>query len=74
MEQKSNSALISSIIIVIIIVLGGIYIWKTSVKNKIIQDQIPNAQNTQPVAGASSTASIEQDLNGMDVNSLDKGL
>ena len=74
MENKSNNALIGSIVIVIIIVIGGIYLWKTSIKK---QDSMPASQNSQVNQAESQStdaSNIEKDLNNVDVNNLDQGL
>lgn len=58
-EQKTNGALIGSIIIIIILIIGGIYFWKTSMK-----------ENFAPVS-SDSTAEMEANLNSIDMESLD---
>jgi hypothetical protein len=59
MEQKSNGALIGSVVIVVILIIGGIYLWKTAVKEKTTSD---------------SAANVEANLNSMDMDGLDNGI
>lgn len=65
MEQKSNSALIGSIIIVIILIIGGVYLYKTSVKKQIEQRNNPAQVTTDEFSG------LETDLNTTDINNID---
>lgn len=69
MENKSNGALIGSIIVIVILIVGGIYLYKTSVKGKIQQVDTYNTN----VPNDNSTSNIEADLNNTDLN-LDSGL
>lgn len=68
-EQKSNGALIGSIIIIIILVIGGIYFWKNSLKERAL----PQTPNEEVPAGTEEdvTGDIEADLDGIDLESLD---
>ena len=70
MEQKSNSALIGSVIIVIIIIVGGVYLWKTSIKNKIEREKQPASTSVE----VTEVSNLENDLNGLDVDNLDTDL
>ncbi|HWA31953.1 MAG TPA: hypothetical protein VG694_00665 [Candidatus Paceibacterota bacterium] len=38
-EQKSNGALIGSIIIIVILVIGAIYFWQTSLRDKELREK-----------------------------------
>lgn len=69
MEQKSNGALIGSFIIVIILIIGGLYFWQTTVKEKIA----PVNSNTN-INEPDSTVNIEKDLNNINLNNLDKAI
>jgi hypothetical protein len=70
MEQKSNGPLVGSIIIIIILIIGGIYIWKTSVKEKL-----QNNNPTENVAPAQdSNVKIESDLNSTNLDGIDSGI
>ncbi len=61
-EQKSNGALVGSIIIIIILVIGGIYFWKSSVREQMM-----------PLSSDSST-SMEANLNSIDMENLDQAI
>ena len=67
-EQKSNGALVGSVIIIIILILGGIYLLKTSIKEKPLPDNTDTAQSNGTLQSA---AAIEAELDGMDLESLD---
>ena len=73
MEQKSNGALIGSIVIIVLLVIGGIYMYKTSVKEKIeIRNQNTRAKvNTQT---SNNDTNIENDLNNTNLDTLDSNL
>lgn len=62
-EQKINGALIGSIIIIIILIVGGIYLWKVGVK----ENSIPANSNT-------SSASLEADVNSIELENIDEGI
>ncbi|OGI65308.1 hypothetical protein A3A95_03300 [Candidatus Nomurabacteria bacterium RIFCSPLOWO2_01_FULL_39_18] len=67
-EQKSNGALTGLIIIIIILVLGGIYFWKSSMK----EEPAPAVPGGIETSGTpDDTASLEADVNGIDLESLD---
>ena len=70
-EKKSNGALIGSIIVIVILIIGGIYLWKTSVKQKLMLDDQNKVTNT-PVDN--SINDVEKDLNNMDLEGLDQGI
>jgi hypothetical protein len=74
MEQKSNGSLISAIIIIIILIIGGIYFWKSGVKNAPVNNSNYGAPTGSVQGTADQTAAIEQDLNKVDTNNLDSGL
>lgn len=61
-EKKSSGALIGSIIIILILIIGGVYLWKTNLK-----------QNTMPT-DSDGTANLEADLNSIELESLDEGI
>ncbi|MEO5635420.1 MAG: hypothetical protein ABIS26_02195 [Candidatus Paceibacterota bacterium] len=63
-EQKSNGALIGSIVVIVILIIGGIYFWKHSVENKEAPE--PQVQN--------SAASLDAELNNVNLDSLDSGI
>jgi multisubunit Na+/H+ antiporter MnhB subunit len=72
MEQKSNGALMSAIVIIILLIIGGIFFWKTSVKDKVGE---PTISETAPVNGVENDLSnLEKDLNSLDLNNLDTDL
>lgn len=68
--QKSNGALVGSVIIIVILIVGGIYLWKTSLKNKV-DDSYSMEQVSDDEA---NTAELETELNSMDLDSLDEGI
>jgi hypothetical protein len=59
-EQKTNGALIGSVIIIIILIIGGIYLWKVSLKERPV-----------PLENTDTSANLETDLNDIDLESLD---
>lgn len=63
-EQKSNGALIGSIVIIVILIIGGIYFWRQSMKNK--EAPAPQMQN--------SANSLDAELNNVNLNNLDNGI
>ncbi len=72
MEQKSNGALMGSIIIIVILIIGGWYVWKTSVKQKIQQNN-GTTVNT-PSDNPDDVSNIEQGLNDVKLDTLDSGI
>ena len=73
MEQKSNGALIGSIIIIIILIIGGLYLYKTSVKEKV--GQVNQSTTVNPTTSNSdSTTDIETDLNNTNIDNIDKAI
>ncbi|HEY4715349.1 MAG TPA: hypothetical protein VIH31_02490 [Candidatus Paceibacterota bacterium] len=74
MEQKSNGALISSIVIIILLVIGGIFLWKTSIKNKVAQPSTTDSGSVTTTTTTNDVSDIENDLNSIDINNLDSGL
>ena len=65
-EQKTNGALVGSIIIIIILVIGGIYLWRTSVKEEVIP-----ANNN--IGTADDTIKLEGVVNSIDLQGQDQG-
>ena len=57
--QKSNGALIGSVIIIVILIIGGIYLWQKTVKEK-------------PAPPSDDLADLEANLNAVDLESLDE--
>lgn len=73
MEQKSNGAMISAVVIIILLIIGGIFFWKTNIKDKST-DQ-PNISETSSSADVSSDiSSLEGDLDSMNLDNLDSDL
>ncbi|OGI75989.1 hypothetical protein A3C67_01315 [Candidatus Nomurabacteria bacterium RIFCSPHIGHO2_02_FULL_42_19] len=66
-EQKTNGALIGSVIIIIILIVGGIFLWKTSLKER----PVPTDEGS---TSEDDTASMEAELNAMDLENLDGGI
>jgi len=62
-DQKTSGALIGSVIIVIILIVGGIYLWKVSMK-----------EGANPANPSDSSASLEADANNIDLESVDQGI
>jgi hypothetical protein len=72
-EKKSSGAIVGLIVIIIILIVGGVYLWQNSVKDKILPAN--STLNTGNVPGTTDdTASIEADLNNIDLESLDQGI
>lgn len=68
-EQKSNGALIGLIVIVIILIIGGIYLWKTSLK----ENAVPAPVNST-VGSADNSANLEASVNDINLDNLDSGI
>ncbi|OGI82080.1 hypothetical protein A3I95_02105 [Candidatus Nomurabacteria bacterium RIFCSPLOWO2_02_FULL_44_12] len=64
-EQKTNGALLGSIIIIIILIIGGIYLWKASLK----ENTLPETNN---LGTADGTANLEAEANNIDLEGLDQ--
>ncbi len=65
-EKKSNGAILGSIIIIIILVVGGIYL----LNNSKTETQ-PNDSEELLDPSANSAASIEAELENLDLETLD---
>lgn len=70
-EKKSNGALVGSIIIIVILIIGGIYLWKNSMEDKA---PIENSELSSEEDITNSAATIEAELNSMDLEGLDSGI
>jgi len=68
-DQKGNGALVGSIIIIVILIIGGIYLWKTSLSNRTVR-----VEQAVTEEDASAAADIETELDSMDLESLDEGI
>ncbi len=66
-EQKSNGALTGLIIVIIILILGGIYFWRNSVKEKML----PENSSTGSIDTASG---LDANVNNLDLDNLDSGI
>lgn len=73
MEQKSHGALIGSFIIVIILILGGVYFWQTSVKEKLEKEKLNSSIEVTPSV-SDDTANLEGDLNAINLDNLDSAI
>ncbi|MFZ2205620.1 MAG: hypothetical protein WAV23_03440 [Minisyncoccia bacterium] len=72
-EERTSGALIGSVIIIIILIVGGIYFWQTSLKEKL--DQAPantNLENTTDTSGL--PLNIQKDLNNINSNNPDEAI
>lgn len=81
--QKSNGALIGSIIVIIIIILGGIFLFKQNSGDEAMmeKDGAMMEESDATTEGGDSmmeeggeVQGVEDELNSMDVESLDSGL
>lgn len=68
-EQKSNGATIGLIIIIIILVIGGIYLWKNSQRERTILES--NVGTNLDDSSEESIIDLEANLNNLDLESLD---
>ena len=66
-EQKSNGALIGSVIIIIILIIGGIYLWRNTLKDDA--SSLPTIEDEGDTAAA-----LEAELENLDLDSLDEGI
>lgn len=71
-QQKSNGALVGSIIIIIILIIGGIYFWQNSLKEKIDEPENSNVGDTS--GAVDDTADLEASVNSIDLEGLDSGI
>ncbi len=65
-QQKSNGAFVGSIIIIVILIIGGIYFWQKSLKDKI--------ENQENSTATNDTASLDAEANSIDLEGLDNGI
>lgn len=72
MEQKSNGALIGSIIIIVILIIGGVYLYKTSAKKGLENNNNPAL--TQPAGTTDEFSNLETDVNSTNLDTIDQGL
>lgn len=71
-QTKSNGALVGSIIIIVILIIGGIYLWQNSLKEKALpQDQTMPEEMKDFESSVDSTSSIEAELDSIDLDSID---
>ncbi len=70
-EQKSNGALTGSIIIIVILIIGGLYLWKTVLKEKPMPVDSGLSQETDTTGATDVTAEMEANLNSIELESLD---
>ena len=68
-EPKSNGALVGAIIIIIILIVGGIYLWQSGVK-----EAAAPANVSEDFGTSDNPDVLEQDLESLDLDSLDEGL
>lgn len=68
-EEKSGGPIIAIVIIVIIVLIGGFYLWKSGAMKRTVPAIAPATTGTV----SSDVASIEADLNAIDIGS-DSGL
>ena len=76
-EKKSNGALVGLVIIIIILIVGGIYIWQSSlVKTEPTQKNPPSQQETVSDQDATALNALELEAEatdtsvGVDVNDV----
>ena len=67
-EQKTSGALIGSIVIIIILILGGIYLWRASMKARTLEENSSVGQSSD------DTADVEASVNNVDFDGLDQGI
>jgi uncharacterized protein YxeA len=77
-QPNGSGALVGSIIIIVILVIGAIYFWQTSLKDRM-QKHIPvdstqNSNTNDTSSISSSAASLDTQLNGVNINGLDSGI
>jgi flagellar biosynthesis/type III secretory pathway M-ring protein FliF/YscJ len=64
-EKKSDGALIGSIIIILILILGGVFVWRSKVKEMQLEKKI---QEENAAKMTEELNQIKQDLNTTDTN------
>ena len=70
-QKKSNGALVGSVIIIIILIVGGIYLWRNSIKQNIVPGN-PNVTSTS--GNPSEATNLDANINSIDLDSLDNGI
>ena len=77
-QPNGNGALVGSIIIIVILVVGAIYFWQTSLKDRMKKhtpaNTVQNSDTTNPASISSSASSLDTQLNGVNINGLDSGI
>ena len=75
-EKKSNGALVGSIIIIILLVIGGLYLWQKTSKERMPGPNVPNQmKDLKDITGSDDSESkIEVELNQIDLETLDSDL
>ena len=66
--EKKNGATVGLIVIIIILVIGGVYLWWSNMKEEAVE-QNANLESSEAVNN--ETTSIEAELDGVDLESLD---
>ena len=65
-EQKSNGALVGLVVIIIILVLGGVYLWKNSMKERA---KLENTNITS--SNTDDSVDLNAEIDSLDLESLD---
>ena len=65
-EKKSNGAFVGLVIIIIILVIGGIYIWQSSQKEKTVTNQDAAVLDSLQLDAETTDTDT-----GVDVNTID---
>ena len=65
-EKKSNGAFVGLVVIIIILVVGGIYIWQSSQKEKTVTNQDAAVMDSLQLDAETTDTDT-----GVDVNTID---
>ena len=71
MQKNKGNATVGVIIVILILIIGGYFLYKNSLKEKIEQ---PKAETVPPAAVSSDLSGAEQDLNAINLEGLDQGI
>jgi len=80
-KKEPNKAVLASVILILIVVLGGVFLWKTSVKEKVGEEKIVDIGEREASTAPSGdqilindSAALETQDESDDLSSIDNDL
>ncbi len=71
-EQKSNGALVGAIIVIIILIVGGIYVWQSSItKEKQIESETATVEDSNDLDTLQQDVGATDTSTGVQINGLE---